>query len=264
LDHLADYKGVRYVPGGKIPIPEARARRAASVENPVIVPGGKAPGASAQASKRDEASRWSSAQKLAYLREKVVGDCVRCPLSRGRTKLVFGAGNPDADLVFVGEAPGRDEDRSGQPFVGAAGQRLNQWLQHFGMAREAVYIANVLKCRPPNNRDPHPREIQTCSPFLRAQLRAIAPRAIVCLGRFAGNLLLQSELRMYEMRGRVHRYEDSKHDVKIPVVVTYHPSYVLRREREAQRGQTNPADERKSEEQKVLDDLVRAIELLRP
>jgi DNA polymerase len=270
LEHLSEFKGVRYVPRARVPIVEAAPEseqaspspsEGAKQPAPETTPApAKAPSSGAS---RHEASQWGSAKKLAYLRDKVVGDCRRCPLSKGRTKLVFGVGNPDADLVFVGEAPGRDEDRQGEPFVGMAGQRLNSWLQRFDLRREDVYIANVLKCRPPNNRDPIEREIETCSPFLHAQLRAIAPKAIVCLGRFAGNLLLRSQLRMYEMRGRVHRYEDVKHKVNIPVVVTYHPSYVLRREREGQRGQTNPAGDRKSEQEKVLDDLSRAIRLLR-
>lgn len=254
LQHLADYKGLRYVPGGPS-LPDIEPRRARP---------GRSEDQASQTPRRDDATQWSSAKKLHYLQTQAVGDCTRCPLHRTRTQLVFGVGNPEADIVFVGEAPGRDEDRQGEPFVGAAGQRLNRWIAALGMSRDAVYIANVLKCRPPNNRDPHPKEVQTCSPFLHAQLRAISPKVIVALGRFAGNLLSGRNAKMYEMRGRVHAFRDPKTQQTTPVVVTYHPSYVLRREGEAARshGGANDQSDRKAEDQKVLDDLEQAKRLV--
>ncbi|PRP90559.1 Uracil DNA glycosylase superfamily protein [Enhygromyxa salina] len=217
---------------------------------------------------RRSANEWPAAKKLAYLRERNVGDCRRCPLAATRRNIVFGVGDPEADLMFVGEAPGADEDRLGQPFVGAAGRRLDSWLEQLGLGREQVYIANVLKCRPPRNRDPQPNEIERCSPFLHAQIRAVQPKVIVALGRFAGCLLLGRDHKLYEMRGRVHRYREPKSGAEIPLVVTYHPSYVLRREqspRDARGPQARPdrGGAIKSEEQKVLADLDRALSLTR-
>ena len=159
--------------------------------------------------------------------------------------------------MFVGEAPGYNEDRQGIPFVGRAGERLNIWLDMLGVPRDTAYIANVLKCRPPNNRDPLPEEVARCSPFLHAQIRAIQPKVLIALGRFAGNLLSGNrELPMYKMRGRVWGYEEKKHGVKVPVVVTYHPSYVLRQSREAPPGKSDA-------DAKVLMDLRQAVEILR-
>ncbi len=219
------------------------------------------------------AEQWTAATKLAYLRERNVGDCHRCPLAQTRRNIVFGVGNPEAELMFVGEAPGADEDRLGEPFVGAAGQRLDQWIVRLGMRRSDVYIANVIKCRPPGNRDPQPLEIERCSPFLHAQIRAIQPKVLVALGRFAGSLLLGGdELKMYDMRGKVHEYREPKSGARIPVIVTYHPSYVLRRDRELMRdprspggptGGTDRGGAIKSEDEKVLVDLGRAVALLR-
>ena len=164
--------------------------------------------------------------------------------------------------MFVGEAPGAEEDRRGEPFVGAAGQRLDGWIRWLGLSREQVYIANVLKCRPPRNRDPQPVEIERCSPFLHAQIRAIEPKVIVALGRFAGCLLLGQDRRMYEMRGKLQRYVEPKTKTEFPLVVTYHPSYVLRSEREPRR-RPDRRGSIKTEDQKVLDDLARAGALLR-
>ena len=192
----------------------------------------------------------SAHEKLEWLRTSHVGDCQRCVLARTRTKLVFGAGDPNARLMFVGEAPGADEDTRGEPFVGAAGRRLDEWLCALGIARSDVYIANVLKCRPPRNRDPDPQEIAKCSPFLHAQIRAINPSVLVALGRFAGEQLLAVGGTLASMRGAGREYVEPKSGARIPVVVTYHPSYVLRREGEAQ-GDTG----RKHENEIVLDDL---------
>ncbi|MFO7561281.1 MAG: uracil-DNA glycosylase family protein [Enhygromyxa sp.] len=212
------------------------------------------------------AEQWPAAKKLEYLRERNVGDCRRCPLARTRRNIVFGVGNPEAEIMFVGEAPGADEDRLGEPFVGAAGRRLDQWIERLGMSRADVYIANVLKCRPPGNRDPHPQEIERCAPFLHAQIRAIAPRVLIALGRFSGCLLLGRESKLWEMRGKVHGYREPKTGVEIPLIVTYHPAYVLRSEqprRGAPPGQPDRGGAIKSEDEKVLADLARAASLVR-
>ena len=153
-----------------------------------------------------------------------VRDCTRCGLHRGRTQTVFGVGRHDADLMIVGEAPGAEEDRQGEPFVGRAGRLLNAMLQAIGLAREEVYIANVLKCRPPNNRDPQPSEQATCTPYLDRQIELIEPKAILALGRIAAQWLLQSDVPIGRLRGQVRQYGTAG----IPLVVTYHPAYLLR------------------------------------
>ena len=151
-----------------------------------------------------------------------LGDCRRCPLHRTRRRLVFGEGNPQAELVFVGEAPGADEDVQGLPFVGRAGQLLTKIIEAMGLKREAVYICNILKCRPPQNRNPEPDEIVSCEPFLIRQLEAIRPRVICALGTFAAQALLKSEAPISVLRGRFHSYQG------IPLMPTYHPAYLLR------------------------------------
>jgi DNA polymerase len=151
-----------------------------------------------------------------------LGDCQRCRLANTRTRLVFGVGNPQARLVLVGEAPGREEDQRGEPFVGEAGRLLDRILFAMGLQRDEVYICNVLKCRPPGNRDPEADEVATCEPFLVRQLAAIQPKVIVALGRFAVQTLLQSKTPISRLRGSWHRYHD------IPVMPTYHPAYLLR------------------------------------
>ncbi|PRQ07055.1 uracil-DNA glycosylase [Enhygromyxa salina] len=241
---------------------------AAPVVTVVAPPVAAAPAGTSARVTATRAEAWPAAKKLAYLRERNVGDCQRCPLAATRQHIVFGVGDPEADLMFVGEAPGADEDRLGEPFVGAAGQRLDRWLAHLGLGRDRVYIANVLKCRPPGNRDPHPVEIDRCAPFLHAQLRAIEPKVIVALGRFAGCLLLGVDAPLYKMRGQAQRYREPKTGAEIPVVVTYHPSYVIRTERKGTgargpRAQTDRGGVIKSEDQKVLDDLERALSLMR-
>jgi len=163
----------------------------------------------------------NGADGLRVVREEL-GDCIRCKLSRGRQNIVFGVGNPDAALVFVGEAPGADEDRQGEPFVGAAGQLLTKMIAAMGLAREDVYICNIIKCRPPGNRNPEPDEIAACEPFLKKQLAAIRPRMIVCLGKFAAQCLLRSEAPISRLRGRFHAYEG------IPLMPTFHPAFLLR------------------------------------
>jgi len=151
-----------------------------------------------------------------------LGDCRRCLLGSTRTNLVFGEGNPEAELVFVGEAPGGDEDRQGRPFVGKAGQLLTKIIEAMGLKRESVYICNILKCRPPGNRNPEPMEIAACGPFLIRQLQAIAPKAICALGSFAARTLLENDAPITTLRGRFHSYEGIK------VMPTFHPAYLLR------------------------------------
>jgi len=163
--------------------------------------------------------------ELAALRERALG-CTRCPLSEGRTQVVFGVGDPHADLMFVGEAPGEQEDRQGEPFVGRAGQLLTRLIEGIGLTRADVYIANVVKCRPPGNRDPLPVEIDTCRPYLEQQLTLIAPRVVVTLGNFATRLLLDTREGITRLRGRAHPYRGGADGVT--VVPALHPSAVLR------------------------------------
>ncbi len=151
-----------------------------------------------------------------------LGDCQRCRLAAGRRNIVFGVGNPSADLVFVGEAPGADEDAQGEPFVGAAGQLLTKMIEAMGFSRQDVYIANVLKCRPPGNRDPQPDEVDSCEPFLKQQLAAIRPRMIVALGRFATHTLLRVDTPISRIRGTFGSYEG------VPLMPTFHPAALLR------------------------------------
>jgi DNA polymerase len=151
-----------------------------------------------------------------------IGDCTRCKLHRGRTKLVFGDGNPKADLVFVGEGPGRDEDAQGLPFVGRAGKLLTQMIEAMGLQRQDVYICNVVKCRPPENRTPEKDEVETCSPFLLRQLDAISPKVIVCLGSVAAQTLLETNRGISHFRGEWLDFRGKK------LMATYHPAYLLR------------------------------------
>jgi DNA polymerase len=148
--------------------------------------------------------------------------CVKCGLSQSRTQVVFGRGSPATELVVVGEAPGREEDRTGLPFVGPAGKLLDLLLLSVGFEREQVYICNVLKCRPPRNRDPRPEEVATCSPYLHGQLDTIQPRVLLAVGKFAAQMLTGTESSIGRLRGAVHEYRG------IPVVATYHPAYLLR------------------------------------
>lgn len=158
-----------------------------------------------------------------------IGDCRRCKLHSGRTHLVFGVGNPNASLMFVGEGPGRDEDLKGEPFVGRAGQLLTDIItKGMGLRREDVYIANVVKCRPPDNRNPQPDEVATCEPFLKKQIDLIRPEIIVALGKFAVQTLLQSKVPITRLRGNWHSY------MGIKLMPTFHPAYLLR----------NPADKK--------------------
>ncbi|TMA74827.1 MAG: uracil-DNA glycosylase [Deltaproteobacteria bacterium] len=151
-----------------------------------------------------------------------MGECTRCKLHKGRTNIVFGVGNPEARLMFVGEAPGEDEDLQGYPFVGKAGQLLTKMIEAMGLRRDDVYICNTVKCRPPNNRNPEPDELLACEPFLKGQLGAVKPAAIVTLGKFAAQALLREQTPITRLRGQWREYEG------IPVMPTFHPAYLLR------------------------------------
>ncbi len=164
-----------------------------------------------------------AAELLAAVKTEIGADCARCKLhAQGRKQVVFGVGNPDADLMFVGEAPGADEDMQGIPFVGRAGQLLTKMIEAINLRRDDVYIANVIKCRPPGNRNPEPDEIAQCEPFLFQQIEAIRPKVIVALGSFAAKTLLRSEESISRLRGRVYDFHGAQ------LIPTFHPSFLLR------------------------------------
>ena len=183
----------------------------------------------------------SADEVLTAIRDDI-GDCTRCKLhGLGRRQVVFGVGHPSADLMFVGEAPGADEDVQGIPFVGRAGQLLTKIIEAIGLTREQVYIANVIKCRPPGNRNPEPDEVETCEPFLFRQIDTVAPRVIVALGTFAAKALLRTNDPISRLRGRVYEFRGAK------LVPTFHPAFLLR----------NPASKRE-----VWDDMKKVRSLL--
>ena len=164
----------------------------------------------------------SAAELLSAIREDL-GECTRCKLhTQGRRQVVFGAGSMTAEIMFVGEAPGADEDEQGVPFVGKAGQLLTKMIEGMGLRRDEVYIANVLKCRPPGNRNPEPDEIQTCQPFLFRQVASIQPRVVIALGAFAARTLLDSQEPISKLRGRVFDFRGAQ------LIPTFHPSFLLR------------------------------------
>lgn len=165
------------------------------------------------------------------LRQAVTA-CTACSLHQSRTQVVFGTGSIHAELVLIGEAPGFNEDQKGEPFVGRAGQLLTAMLHSLGLNREKVWICNILKCRPPNNRDPLPEEVMTCTPFLEKQIALVQPKLLVALGRIAAHYLLNTKTSLAQIRGTVHAYGA----LKTPLIVTYHPAYLLR----------NPKDKKKA------------------
>lgn len=164
---------------------------------------------------------WNASSSLAEL-DNQIHDCLKCPLGHTRTNFVFGVGNPKADVMFIGEAPGADEDAQGEPFVGRAGQLLNKILEAVQLKREEVYICNILKCRPPNNRDPETKEMETCTPYLFKQIELINPKFIISLGRIAGQWLLQTNESLTSLRGKIHDYRGYR------LIITYHPAALLR------------------------------------
>ena len=163
--------------------------------------------------------------------ERAVKSCTLCPLHQTRTQGVFGVGNRNAQWMVIGEAPGADEDRQGEPFVGRAGQLLNSMLKAVGLKREQVFIANILKSRPPNNRDPRPEEVRACLPYLFRQIELVNPQLILCVGRIAAQTLLETDTSIGKLRGQLHRIAGNR-----PMIVTYHPAYLLR----------SPGEKRKS------------------
>jgi uracil-DNA glycosylase family 4 len=212
--------GVRAIPQG-IALPAPRETIAAPAEMGVMPPE-TLPVTSQRADEPSVVDATAAAADLAGL-QAAIGDCQRCRLAKGRTKLVFGVGNPNARLMFVGEGPGRDEDLKGEPFVGRAGMLLTDIIEKgMRLARADVYICNVVKCRPPENRNPEPDEVETCSPFLLRQIALVRPEVIVALGKFAAQTLLQSKTPITRLRGQWFEYHG------VPLMPTLHPAYLLR------------------------------------
>ncbi len=204
----------RYLAELGIPVWRLRAARAGGCPEPATVARPE-PATVAPAVPKDDAWATLAARVRA---------CTLCALHRTRTQTVFGVGKRDARLFVIGEAPGADEDRQGEPFVGRAGQLLNAMLRAIGLPRQEVYIANILKCRPPGNRDPQPDESATCTPYLAEQIALVKPRVLLAVGRVSAQWLLQTDVPTGRLRGRVHTYGEND----TPLVVTYHPAYLLR------------------------------------
>jgi uracil-DNA glycosylase len=206
---------------------------ASGASAPLLEPLAPAPAAGAPP---PQPSARSSAERVADLGwvelRAAVAACTRCPLSTTRTQTVFGVGSLEAKWLIVGEAPGAEEDRQGEPFVGRAGQLLNAMLRAIGLEREQVFIANVLKCRPPRNRDPAPLETAQCLPYLERQIALLQPRIMLAVGRISAQNLLKTDVSLGRLRGQVHHFGASR----VPLVVTYHPAYLLR----------EPAEKRKA------------------
>ena len=207
----------QYLKAMGIPVWVRRDQPAEALPPSRVLDTGELPGPPALEVQETSALDWSALQAR-------VATCTDCELHRTRTQTVFGTGNRRADWMVVGEAPGADEDRQGEPFVGRAGQLLNAMLRAIGLAREGVYIANILKCRPPRNRDPRPEEVACCEGFLQRQVELVEPRLILAVGRIAAHNLLKTDVPLGRMRGRPYRYGHKD----TPVVVTYHPAYLLR------------------------------------
>ncbi len=204
------------IPGGNRTIVKpAQQKQSPGVEEPVLfaTPPPKKPLVTGE--------QWGSAQSVDELNGQICG-CTKCPLGHTRTKFVFGVGNPKATLMVIGEAPGADEDAQGEPFVGRAGQLLNKILKAINFEREDVYICNILKCRPPNNRQPQPDEVEQCLPYLRKQIELVKPKVILCVGLTAAHNLLNTSESLTKLRGRQLSFEE------IPLMVTYHPAALLR------------------------------------
>ncbi len=200
---------------------------------PVLTVNGTRPNEPVQAPSRESVSGGASGsdgrtkqQQLDHMDVAEVRVCTKCPLSQSRTQTVFGEGAPDAQLMFIGEGPGQEEDRHGRPFVGRAGEMLNKQIAAMGLERSQVYIANVVKCRPPNNRAPTPTETQACWGYLRRQIQMIGPKVIVTLGGPATKLLLDTKKGITAVRGTWHRFDQQ--NLSVPVMPTFHPAYLLR------------------------------------
>lgn len=192
-------------------------------------PSGPAPTATRPAAPMEPGKRLDRKTKVRLLQaldENEVRGCTKCELCHGRTQTVFGEGDPDADILFIGEGPGRDEDEQGRPFVGRSGDLLTKMIEAMGLSREQVFIANVVKCRPPNNRTPTPAEVGTCWDYLRRQIETIQPKAIVTLGGPAAKAVLDTKEGITRLRGTWHRYDGV--NPAVPVMPTFHPAFVLR------------------------------------
>jgi DNA polymerase len=214
---IEELLGGAFIPAGRNPLPELEA----PAEAEATAPAGAAAGAGM--------TREQKAEALAEMDANEVKGCVKCPLSRGRTNTVFGEGDPDADLMFVGEAPGQEEDRTGRPFVGRAGELLTKMIGAMGLSREQVFIANVVKCRPPNNRVPEPDEAAACWGYLVRQIAIIQPRVIVTMGNPATHALLDTRVGITQLRGTWQTLPMIGEGVGgIAVMPTFHPAYVLR------------------------------------
>jgi uracil-DNA glycosylase family 4 len=213
----------------------------ARIEEPIIADGYAATdAASAGVASGNAALPVADAQAALRVIREDIGDCTRCNLCRERTNIVFGVGDPHARIMFVGEGPGADEDAQGEPFVGRAGQLLNNMIQAMGIRREDVYIGNVVKCRPPKNRTPEPDECATCGPYLMRQILVVRPEIIVALGATAAKFLLSATDSMANLRGHIYDFQPARHaalpqsaperdpDFATKLVVTYHPAYLLR------------------------------------
>ena len=213
-DHLRFYQDLGVTGVSRDPLWRRRGTPVPLKDVRPAVAGTEAPGGN---------GRETAPRLLAVLKEEIGPACNRCKLhGLGRRQIVFGVGNPSADLMFVGEAPGADEDEQGEPFVGRAGQLLTKIIEAIGLKREDVYIANVIKCRPPGNRNPEPDEVERCQPFLFRQIDAIKPKVIVALGKFAAQALLQTTEPITRIRGRESRYRGAT------LIPTFHPAYLLR------------------------------------
>ena len=222
LQHLSD--GLVPAPAPTQLVRPAVAAPPPPVSRPAAPPAVASCAADQPAAAPPPPSEGPSSMKLPTLQavRDDLGECTRCKLHKGRHQIVFGAGASRARLMFVGEAPGEDEDLQGEPFIGKAGQLLTKMIEAMGLRRDDVYICNTVKCRPPNNRNPEPDELASCEPFLKGQLAAVRPEAIVTLGKFAAQALLRDQTPISRLRGEWHEYEG------IPVMPTFHPAYLLR------------------------------------
>jgi DNA polymerase len=225
LRHLA---WLRDAGVAEVPAPAAPALRAAAPSPRPSPPLRGGEGEGAASGPYGLGDRGCGSEALLGVRADL-GECTRCKLAGGRTNLVFGVGSHAAEVMFVGEGPGADEDRQGEPFVGKAGQLLTKMIEAMGFRRADVYIANVVKCRPPGNRNPEPDEIEACEPFLRAQIAAVGPKVIVALGKFAAQTLLRDTTPITRLRGRWRTYGGVK------LMPTFHPAYLLRSPEEKKR-----------------------------
>jgi uracil-DNA glycosylase family 4 len=219
-DQLEFFKdiGVESLELAASPSPSSRGRHGEAQPRQGAASGGEAPGEGSASAIQAPSSPGKSLESI----RTEIGDCQRCKLAPKRTNIVFGSGNPNAELVFVGEAPGYDEDQQGLPFVGRAGQLLTKIIESINLKREDVYICNVLKCRPPENRNPEPDEVASCNPFLKKQLATIRPKIVCCLGTFASQTVIQTASSISRLRGQFFDIDGMR------VIATFHPAYLLR------------------------------------